>query len=193
MDPSLYPRGLQFNLPPTPAAPQSGGMFGGGGKFGIGQAIIAALNGYLASQPGGAGDVGRNNLQTMAALKQRQLQRQQELDDYSRRRADDNADFQSHRQYEINNPLPQQPGEFEQALIASGVQPGTPQWTQAMQARVTNTVDPVVMTPQGPMLRSQLLGGSVAGQPAPPGVTFTPVDPGGPTPSASGGFLGAGY
>jgi hypothetical protein len=170
--------------PQVPQVPQQqGGMFGNG-KFGVGEAIVAALNGYLA---GRGNPVGIQNMQMMAAMRQRALEHQQAIDDYNRQRADQNTDFQAHRQYEIENPLPKEPGEFEQALIASGVQPGTPEWTQAMKTRTQNMLDPVVMTPQGPMTRSQLLGGG--GQPAPAGVTFTPIpDSGGPTPGASGGF-----
>lgn len=181
--PSMYPRGIQANLPaPQPAS--GGGMFGNG-KFGIGQALVAALNGYLAGTAGPGREVGLSNMKMMQQLAAERQQRQQELDDYNRRRADENTDFQAHRQYDINNPLPQQPGEFESALVASGVQPGTPEWVQAMKTRAQNMLDPVVMTPQGPMTRSQLLGGG--GAPAPAGVTFTPIS-GGPTQPASGGF-----
>jgi hypothetical protein len=56
-----------------------------------------------------------------------------------------------------------------------------------MKRRANNMLDPIVMTPQGMMPRSQVLGG---GQAAPPDVTFTPLDDGGPTPPASGGFPG---
>jgi hypothetical protein len=170
----------QFNYAqPKP----KGGMFGGDGKFGIGQAIVAALNGYLA---GTGNPVGTANIQMMQQMMQAKRQRQQELDDYNRQRGDQNADFMTHRQYEIDNPLPKQPGEFDEALAATGVIPGTPEYAAAMKQRVGNMLDPVVMTPQGPMLRSQVVG-ALAPTPAPPGVTFTPI-PGGPTPGASGGF-----
>lgn len=57
------------------------------------------------------------------------------------------------------NPKPLAPTEFERALQASGVQPGTPQWTEAMRAKVMNTTDPFISmpTPYGPYMgaRSQ--------------------------------------
>lgn len=175
MDP-IFSQPFSF-APPKP----KGGMFGGG-KFDMGQAIVAALNGYLA---GTGNPVGIQNMQMMREMALRGQDHQQSLDDYNRRRADDNADFISHRQYEIDNPLPKAPSEFDEALAATGVLPGTPEYVHAMQQRRDNMLDPVVMTPQGPMLRSQVVG-SLA---APPNVTFTPI--GGPTPQASGGFLGS--
>lgn len=75
-------------------------------------------------------------------------------------------------------------GEFAQQLVQSGVYPGTPEWTKAMQTRTQNELDPVVTTPQGMMLRSQ-----VTGQVQPPSAPVGKLTPiGGPTPSASGGF-----
>lgn len=44
--------------------------------------------------------------------------------------------------YKQRNPTPQQPTEWERALIASGVQPGTPGWQQANATKVQNTLDP---------------------------------------------------
>lgn len=162
-----------------------GGMFGGGNDKWK-NALMAAAAGFMARRsPGVAGSM-LNNLQDAQTLKQRMAFEEQQ---YQRHRQDNNADFQAHRQYEIDNPLPQQPGEFEQTLIASGIQPGTPQWTQAMVTRRQNMLDPPVMTPQGMMLRSQVVAGSAT--PAPAGVTFTPLPAqGGPTPQASGGFPG---
>ena len=86
--------------------------------------------------------------------------------------------------YKLAHPSPQQPDEITRHMIAAGIDPNSPQG-KAMYAA---SLDPVVITPQGPMTRSQLLGASDAGQPAPAGVTFTPID-GGPSPNGSGGFL----
>lgn len=138
-------------------------------------AIMAALAGYMS----------RQNPQVSAglfnALDAKQRRKEDEAQ-YQRKRQDDFADWKAQYDYQTEHPKPAQPGEFEQRLQASGVQPGSPEWINAMKAAVQNTTDPVIMTPQGPMTRSQLLGGSMA----PPGVTFTPI--GGPTPQASGGF-----
>lgn len=42
---------------------------------------------------------------------------------------------QANRQFDIENPLPQQPDAFERSLEQSGVQPGTPEWMAAMADR----------------------------------------------------------
>lgn len=160
-----------------------GGMFA---NADWGSAISAALNGYLAAGGNPAGVAGLQQLHQQKMLEQ---QKSIEAQQYAQHRADDNADWMSHYNYELTNPKPQAPSDFEQTLIESGVKPGTPEWTQAMKTRANNLLDPAVMTPQGLMLRSQVTG-ALAPQPAPPGVTFTPLDNGGPTPPASGGFLG---
>ena len=106
-------------------------------------------------------------------------------------------------QFKRMNPTPPQPSEFERALEFSGIQRGTPEWSERMQQRVTNMLDPVVNVPLpgggvflGPRseLQSVLGGGdpasSVPGGAMPPS-TLPPdfdFDEGGPTPSASGGF-----
>ncbi|UIJ43797.1 hypothetical protein LZK98_11910 [Sphingomonas cannabina] len=107
-------------------------------------------------------------------------------------------------QYKQMHPTPQQPTEFERALVASGVQPGTPEWQQSFQRYVENKTDPetVVTLPGGGIfigprseLSAALSGGGDPASSAPGGVappkTLPPdfdFDKGGPTPSASGGF-----
>ena len=88
--------------------------------------------------------------------------------------------------YKLAHPDPGQMSDFDKQAVAGGYTPGTPEWVALHKQRVQELADPVVTTPQGMMLRSQALA-QMAGQPAPPGVTFTPID-GGPTPSASGNF-----
>jgi hypothetical protein len=123
-----------------------------------------------------------NGLQQGQMFKQRaalaEQQRQQSLKDQL-------ALHQQTRDYDIAHPTPGQPGEFEDALAASGVQPGSPVWTHAMQLRVSNILDPMVMTPYGLMMRSQVTGAQQQIiQSLPPGAK--PI--GGPTSQASGGF-----
>lgn len=174
------PRGLQFDLP-NPA--KKGGMFG---NADWGSAISAAMNGFLAAGGNQAGTMGLEQMYKMRQLKQQQ---QLEAQTYQHHRQDDNTDWQAHQDYQLAH---QAPSDFEQAAQAGGYAPGTPEWADLMKRKTDNAVDPVVMTPYGPMVRSQALqmGG---GQPAPPHVTFTPIDPtkGGPTQPASGGFLGS--
>jgi hypothetical protein len=148
-----------------------------GGKFGVGQAIVAALNGYLASR---GNPVGMANMQMM----QQAAQQRRENAEYDRRQQVELQRQKDLYQFQQGVKTPEY-GEFEKALIASGVQPGTPEWAKYMTTRRDNMLDPVVMTPQGPMTRSQLLGGQ-GGQPAPQGITFTPI--GGAGGDASGNF-----
>jgi len=77
--------------------------------------------------------------------------------------------------------------DFDKQALAGGFVPGTPDWITLHKNHVQEMSDPVVTTPNGQMmLRSQALALATP-QPAPPGVTFTPLD-GGPTPPASGNF-----
>jgi hypothetical protein len=171
------PQQQPFTMP----APSTGGMFGGG-KFGIAQAIVAALNGYLAGTRGPSQQVGLNGLQMMDDQRKMALEEQV----YEHRQ-----DLEMQRQMAM---LPVQAqlklmypdGDFAQTLYASGVKPGTPGWIQAMQTRMQNQLDPAVVTPQGMMLRSQITG--ALQPPAAPVGKLTPLGAGGPTQPASGGF-----
>lgn len=49
--------------------------------------------------------------------------------------------------WEQANKPPPAPTEFERMLIASGVQPGTPQWAEAMAGAVKNRTDPLISIP----------------------------------------------
>jgi hypothetical protein len=158
-----------------------GGMFGGNN---IGLALSAALNGYLAA--GG----NRAGIEGLQALHQQRLYQQQQAAEDARAEANRAATLQNEMslaQFKQQLDPTSGMGEFEKALFESGVQPGTPAWVQAMKTRTNNLLDPAVMTPQGLMLRSQVVG-AMQPQAAPPGVTFTPIDDGGPTPPASGNF-----
>jgi hypothetical protein len=167
----------QFTMPPP--QPQ-GGMFGNG-KFGIGQALVAALNGYLA---GTGNPVGMANIQMMQQMALRKQQRQQELDDYNRKRADDRSDFTFEQDYKAAHPahvnndtvadynfwksvLP--PDQFQQ-YVANKVNP-----PQLMEVPGVGIVSVPRMAPQ-------------QGVPSAPVGKLTPLGAGGPTPSASGGF-----
>jgi hypothetical protein len=47
--------------------------------------------------------------------------------------------------------------ETGKQLIAAGVQPGTPEWQAGMARSASNSLDPVVNTAQGPVLRSSVV------------------------------------
>ena len=173
---SLSPTFAQSAPPATP-----GGMFGGGGASWQ-NALLAALAGFMARRNPSVSNNLINGLQSAMELKQKialaQQQHQQEFQDAR-------LAHQQDRQFDIANPIPQQPSEFETRLQQSGVKPGTQEWTAAMQAAVQNVTDPVIMTPYGPVTRSQALGAG-----AKP-LTDADIDRlGGQTPSASGGFPG---
>jgi hypothetical protein len=154
-----------------------GGMFGG---------VSIDPGAFLAAFAAGLGN--RAGLEQLQNIHQQRLFQQQQAAEDARAEANRAGTLQNEMKLldykQILDPTNGM-GEFEKALYASGVQPGTPEWAQAMKTRTNNLLDPPVMTPQGMMLRSQVVG---AGQPAPAGVTFTPID-GGPTPPASGNFL----
>ena len=167
VDPDTMPSigALANNMP---SMPQRGGMFGGG-KFGVGQAIVAALNGYLASQ---GNPVGVANMRMM----QEAAQARRENAEYDHRRQQALQDQMSMYDYKAAHTQPEY-GEFERALIASGVQPGTPQWQEMMARRRDNMLDPIVSTVYGTMPRSVFSGGGAV--PTKPVGTLTPIDEGG--------------
>lgn len=162
----------QFNMPkPQP----KGGMFGNG-KFGVGEAIVAALNGYLA---GTGNPAGAANMRAMQEMMQAKRQRQQELDDYERKRTDTQADWRAQYDYKLANPDAPNPTEYERALTASGVLPGTPEWAQHMGNYVNVRENPPY-TYVDPQTGAVMMGARTPPQQsAPPGVTFTPINDGG--------------
>ncbi len=66
---------------------------------------------------------------------------------------------QANRQFDIENPLPQQPDAFERQLAAIGIMPGTPEYQEYMKKRVTNSIDPVHLI-NDPVKGAILVGGS---------------------------------
>lgn len=106
-------------------------------------------------------------------------------------------------QYKQMQPKPPpEPTEFERSLIASGILPGTPEWTAAFKSKVQNTLDPWTNIVVGgnsysgrqSMVDNALKGGGPAsagpGGATPPSTLPPDFDfgKGGPTPTASGRF-----
>jgi hypothetical protein len=89
-----------------PQMPKRGGMFGGDGKFGVGQAIVAALNGYLASQ---GNPVGIANIRMM----QEAAQAKRDSAEYDRRRQQALQDQMSMYDYKLAHPEQTAPHYFE--------------------------------------------------------------------------------
>jgi hypothetical protein len=146
----------------SPLSPQSG-------------AIPSVLQ--TASQPvKGTGMFGGNTLSILAAalagatsrqtpdvlnnIMAGQLQRQ--------RLRDEEAQYQQHRQSTLADQMAllnykqildptNGMDDFDKTLVQAGLTPGSPEWLAAHVTRKDNMLDPVVMTAQGPMLRSQLV------------------------------------
>jgi hypothetical protein len=178
MDPSLFPHGAQFDLPPS----SGGGMFGNG-KFGVGQAIVAALNGYLA---GRGNPVGLANMQMMQQMGLRKQQRQQEVEDYNRKRADDRSDFTFEQDYRAAHPAPVSNDTVnDYQFIAQTLGP------EAAKQFLQSKTNPIVMTPYGPMPYSGVAGGSQL--PTKPVGPLTPIDEGGQTGGGLSGPFPGGY
>jgi hypothetical protein len=160
-----------------PQMKPKGGMFGGGDWK---QALAAALSAMSAARGNPVGMAG------LQMLNQR-LGQKREDQQYERRQADQWDMWQRQQQWKQQHDTPEL-GEFERAVVASGIQPGTPQWAEVMGKRRDAMLDPVVNLPTGPTLRSMVVGGLNAANAKP----LTDDDilkmSGGPTPQASGGF-----
>jgi hypothetical protein len=173
------PGGLQAdNLPPI----KQRGMFGGGDWR---QALLAAAAGFMARRsPQISGNI-INGLQDAQTLKQRmalaEQQREQQFQDQM-------TLFKQKRDYEIANPMPGNT-EYERGLSAVGVTPGTPQYAEHWNKRL-NAIEnpPYFYTDPATGATMMIPRTSAPGTPAAPGVTFTPIDDGGPSPGGSGGF-----
>jgi hypothetical protein len=171
---------LESQLPQLqPKAP--GGMFGGDGKFGIGQALVAALNGYLASR---GNPVGMANIQMMQRAMLERQQRAREDAQYQRKRQDDITDYGTKLQLAAKY-TPKEPHYFQnnsgdEYYIGADGNPVEAYHDPLRYKFVPNGMGGVV-----PVDINALVGG---GAPAKPVGKITPI--GGATPSASGGFPG---
>src|SRR4051812_17960997 len=123
MDP-IFTQQFDFTQPKKKSP---GGMFAEGG---VGRAIAGMIGDYLLQR------AGMQPVYQPSMLEKQKLAQQEAQ--YQHHRSDEFADFQKKRQFEIDNPMPGQPGEFEDALTQSGVQPGTPEWVKAMTTRREN-------------------------------------------------------
>jgi hypothetical protein len=115
-----------------------GGMFGGK-SGGIGEMIAAAINGYLAAGGNPAGQYGLQMLNQRRMMAQRQ---QQEDADYQRKRQDALTDYEAKQKIDQRYPNVPAPTEYERALQAAGILPGTPQWQQHMSNYVNMRENP---------------------------------------------------
>jgi hypothetical protein len=98
---------------PMPQIQPRGGMFGR--KFGVGQAIVAALNGYLASR---GNPVGMANMQMMQQMAQQRREEQQ----YEQRRQQALQDQMSLYDYKAAHP--DMPDIQQRIAVLNGIKPG---------------------------------------------------------------------
>lgn len=172
-------RGQFINMPQQPQS--RGGMFGGGKPtINIGGAIA----GYLAGSGNRAGIplLEASNERNRMALEEQIYEHRQNLEMQRQM-----AMLPLQAQLKLMYP----DGDFAQSLYASGIMPGTPEWTKAMQTRTQNELDPAVVTPQGMMLRSQIAGAMNAKPLTDADIAAMDGKGGQTAPAQSGGFLGA--
>jgi hypothetical protein len=171
-------RGQFVNVPPPPP-PSRGGMFGGG-KVSID--LSRALAGYLA---GIGNPAGMQTLQALNAMRQQQLEHQQSIDDYNRRRTDDNADYVTHLQQKAQYDPPSNDTVNDYNFWKSVLPP------EQFQQYVANKVNPPqLMEVPGVGLVSVPRMATPQGAPPAPVGNLKPYNPGGPASQAPGGFPG---
>lgn len=162
---------------PIPQPKKKGGMFGAG-KGNIGEAIAAAISGYLAAGGNPAGAMG---LQTLNQRRQQAMEQEQ----YGQRREDEFQDFVRKEAYKAANP-----GAVNNDTVAdyNFISQVLGQAEGANYLRNRANPPRLQFVPGIGLIDASQMGGAQMGAPAAPGVTFTPLDEGGPTPPASGGF-----
>jgi len=179
MDPTLDTSSLfqSVPFPQMPGMAPRGGMFGGGKDWR--SALLAAVAGFMSRRsPGVAGNI-INGLQDAQTLKQRialaQQDRQQQFQDAR-------LAHQQDRQFDIANPLPQQPDQTER-LLARYLDPTTP-------AQEKDAIGQILMPPTLQMVNGSLVSvpRTPPQMPTAPVGKLTPYNPGGPSPSGSDSF-----
>jgi hypothetical protein len=117
-------------------------------------------------------------------LQQKRLQQQQQIEEqrYERERQDRRADFTFEQDYRTQHPLPPQPTEYERALAAAGIAPGSPEYTQHMKSYVDVKENPprFMEVPGVGLIQVPTVPSAPIGK-------LTPLRAGGPT-SGSGSF-----
>lgn len=113
------------------------GLFAGAD---IPSAIQAGLAGFLANRNPAVSQQLFSGLNDRRELAQRALAQQQQLQN-------DLGLYAAKRDYDIANPLPAQPTEFERVAQAGGYVPGTPEYQSLFRRRAQNTADPYSVIP----------------------------------------------
>lgn len=160
-----------------------GGMFGGGGKFGLREALAFGL----------AGLVARRNPMLLQGLLGMMMQKQRDAGDEQRRQIERQQGLEDYRtklgiQSEFDRP---RPSEFERMAAAAGIMPGSPEFQALAKQFVQNKANPFVqMRVQNPDGSESLQFMRPPSIPTAPVGRLTPLDEGGPSLGGSGGFPG---
>jgi hypothetical protein len=177
----MAPRGpgtIPSDFPEMPS-----GMFGAGKrKFdaaGLGQALIG---GYLA----GRGNPGGNAILGMMSQRQQQAMQEQQ---YQQRRGDQFEDWVKQQAWQRANPNPVNNDTVADYNFWKQTLPPK-QFEQWLESKVN---PPQLMNIPGVGVVSVPRQGGAAQAPTAPVGKLTPLDEGGPMPSASGGFRSPGY
>lgn len=185
-NPSIAPDSSpNFGVLNTASMPvKRSGMFGGRGAA-VGDAIVGALNGYLAGLGNPAGIAGLQQLHQMRLLQQQQALADQQ---YQRDRQDKLTDAKDLYQFKLDHPEQAAPHYWEDNtgnLMEVG--------PDGLPRQVYKDPNPWKLVPNGmggviPVNMQELMGGAQPEiiQTLPKGAK--PI--GGPTPPASGGFPG---
>jgi hypothetical protein len=163
------------------ATPKKAGMFGAGKPDWAG-AISAALNGFLAAR---GNPVGMMGLQQMQQARQQAMQEQQ----YQQRRGDQFEDWVKQQAWQRANPNPVNNDTVADYNFWKQTLPPK-QFEQWLESKVN---PPQLMNIPGVGVVSVPRQGGAAQAPTAPVGKLTPLDEGGPMPSASGGFRSPGY
>ena len=175
LDPSIgQPMAQPLQMP---APKKKGGLFGSGS--GVTIDIGRAIAGYLA---GIGNPAGMQALQAMNAQRQRQQEMAAEAQQYQQRRDDGFSDWVRQQSWKLAHPEAQNNDTVADYNFWKGVLP-----PEQFQQYIQNKVNPPrLQFIQGVGLVDVSQGGAQA--PSAPVGKLTPIDEGGPTPSASGGF-----
>lgn len=157
-----------------------GGMFG---NADWGSALAAALAGFSAGGGSQAGALALKSIYQNRLDKQTQEREDQQ---YQRKLNDQWNLWQRQQQFKLEHPEPvvnDTVNDYKFIIDTLGADAG--------KRFLETKTNPIVMTPYGPMPYSAVNGG---GAPVSrPVGRLTPIEDGGPTPQASGGFPSFGY
>lgn len=170
----VWNQALTMPQHPVAAAVQKPKFFGQGGA---GRSIAGFIGDALLQMSG--------HPAIYAAAMERQQQAAAEEEQYQRHRAAELEDKKAYRQFETDNPTPPQPTEYERALTAAGIQPGTTEYQQHMSNYVGVKENPPRFMEVPGVGLVQLPSG--VSPPARPVGKLTPLGAGGPA-SGPGNF-----